>query len=996
MWNSFWRSRDRFSLEQLRYYSMYLTDQLTKVEIISEVNKGFVIEALRSIAELITYGDQHDPSFFEFFMEKQVMGEFIRVLKLTRTVSVPLQLLQTDEVVSFPLYVEAIRFAFHEESMVRTAVRAITLNVYHDRNPGPDSMSAIIAATDEIEDNLYYFSDVVSAGIPDVGRLITDGIMMILIFPLLLPSLGVMPNNDMQDAAAPSLYLLCCILRIVKIKDLANTIAEAFTKSSRGNFNCFISDHDFTSECQGLDGDNLTKEVLLAYVTKGSDVLVLGSLSVLAILLQTKELDESMLDGLGILPQRKQHKKLLLQALVGEGSGEEQLFPSKSNRDGIGNDINVYHKKIKEQYGVSFLPSDVGISPRIHRFQEGERMMRWHGSVLCTRFSVILGRVKRDRVSFGYWKFVMDRELELEKMLDRFWEVFNNPQGLPPKRNKEHATTLLEGQANTCEASGIIRPNQSAFSGSLLLVKKKDNSWRLCMDYKALDKVPVLNKFPIPVIYELLDEVHGAKYFSKLDLKSGYHQVGVKSSDIHKTTFRTHEGHYEYLVMPFGLMNTPSTFQVLMNDIFRCMLRNCVIVFSYDILIYSQDWETCMQHLAEVFLVFDKKLVANTKKCHFAQVAIEYLVHIVSNEGVAMIQARKFVKDYEKLAKPLTALTKIDGFRWTPSAYEKELMAIALAIEHWRSYLLGKNFTMMHEEGRFHSLIHVPEWENNDDIMEEPQTWVLLELWAEYWYNTNFHSSIGTTPFEVVYGPSPLVITKFLPRETCVEAVQCTESAEATSALSSSAHEKLGQSKRVEKSFSTGEWVFLKLKPHWQQSLKSKICPKLAPMVLSKLQGELQLPPESRMHPVFHVSLLKKAVGTYDIEKALLTGLDLEIAGDAVLAAVLATCILKGNWFWSIGKGDQLKGTKLILKRAALIAAQAGLDNRLIIWRVYERRNRRVRECYIGEAEEREGIFWVLEKLRCKIEPADFPPCECEKELHVLGIIASQSLLLVS
>ncbi|XP_027919665.1 protein TRANSPARENT TESTA 9-like isoform X1 [Vigna unguiculata] len=473
MWNSFWRSRDRFSLDQLRY----LTDQLTKVQIINEVNKGFVIEALRSIAELITYGDQHDPSFFEFFMEKQVMGEFIRVLKLTRTVSVPLQLLQTvsimvqnlksehaiyymfsneyinylitypfdfrneellsyyisflraisgklnkntvsllvkthgDEVVSFPLYVEAIRFAFHEESMVRTAVRTVTLNVYHvgddsvnryitstphkdyfsnlvsffrkqsmdlnkllsdtQLNPGPDSMSAIIAAIDEIEDNLYYFSDVVSAGIPDVGRLITDGIMMILTFPLLLPSLRVMPNNDMQHGAAPSLYLLCCILRIVKIKDLANTIAaalfypsKAFTNSSQGfHSDGILVQNDCTSSNLSL------REVLLAYVTKGNDVLVLGSLSVLAILLQTKELDESMLDGLGILPQRKQHKKLLLQALVGEGSGEEQLFSSKSNRDGIGTDINVYHQKIKEQYGVSFLPSDAGISPHIHRFQ---------------------------------------------------------------------------------------------------------------------------------------------------------------------------------------------------------------------------------------------------------------------------------------------------------------------------------------------------------------------------------------------------------------------------------------------------------------------------------------------------------------------------------------------------------------------------------------------------------------------------------------------------
>ncbi|XP_020235670.1 protein TRANSPARENT TESTA 9 [Cajanus cajan] len=517
MWFSFWRSRDRFSLDQLRY----LADQLTKVQIVNEVNKDFVIEALRSIAELITYGDQHDPSFFEFFMEKQVVGEFVRVLKLSRTMSIPLQLLQTvsimiqnlrsehaiyymfsnehmnylitypfdfrneellsyyisflraisgklnkntisllvktrnDEIVSFPLYVEAIRFAFHEESMVRTAVRTVTLNVYHVgdecvnryiasaphtdyfsnlvsffrnqcmdlnrlvsetlKNPGPDSTSAIIAAVDEIEDNLYYFSDVISAGIPDVGRLITDSILMLLIFPILLPSLRLLDVNDMQSGVVTSLYLLCCILRIVKIKDLANTIVvalfyplEALTTFSRGKVNGYISDLGFTSVSQEPDNDNIAKcnaecltvnvpnpssspsfhsesmsedncsnsnlalrEVFLAYITKGNDLQVLGSLSVLATLLQTKELDESMLDRLGILPQRKQHKKQLLQALVGEDSGEEQLFSSENSlaRDGSGCELDVYLEKIKEQYGLSFLSSDFITSPRVPRFQ---------------------------------------------------------------------------------------------------------------------------------------------------------------------------------------------------------------------------------------------------------------------------------------------------------------------------------------------------------------------------------------------------------------------------------------------------------------------------------------------------------------------------------------------------------------------------------------------------------------------------------------------------
>ncbi|KAI4335345.1 hypothetical protein L6164_013999 [Bauhinia variegata] len=516
MWFSFWRSRDRFSLDELRY----LTDQLTKVQIVNEVNKDFVIEALRSIAELITYGDQHDPGFFEFFMEKQVMGEFVRILKLSRTVSVPLQLLQTvsimiqnlksehaiyymfsnehmnylitysfdfrneeilsyyisflraisgklnkntisllvktrgDEVVSFPLYVEAIRFAFHEENMVRTAVRTVTLNVYHVgddsvnryitsaphvdyfsnlisffrnqcinlnrlvsetlKNPGPDSTSTIIATVDEIEDNLYYFSDIVSAGIPDVGRLITDSILMLLIFPLLFPSLRIVAVNDMQSGVVTSLYLLCCILRIVKIKDLANTIAatlfcplEAVIKSSGAKVNGHICDHRFAPESQGSDNGSLTKcdaggstihlphssdsgfhpenvitqidcsnsnmafrEVLLAYLTNGDDIQVLGSLGVFATLLQTKELEESMLDALGILPQRKQHKKLLLQALVGEDSGEEQLFSSGSfMKDGIGSEFDVYMEKIKGQYGVFSPSSEAGTSPRAHRFQ---------------------------------------------------------------------------------------------------------------------------------------------------------------------------------------------------------------------------------------------------------------------------------------------------------------------------------------------------------------------------------------------------------------------------------------------------------------------------------------------------------------------------------------------------------------------------------------------------------------------------------------------------
>ncbi|KAJ3700836.1 hypothetical protein LUZ61_004541 [Rhynchospora tenuis] len=290
-------------------------------------------------------------------------------------------------------------------------------------------------------------------------------------------------------------------------------------------------------------------------------------------------------------------------------------------------------------------------------------------------------------------------------------------QGLPPPREIEFSIDLEPGTLPISKApyrmapaelkelkiqlddllnKGFIRPSISPWGAPVLFVRKKDGTLRLCIDYRDLNKVTIKNKYPLPRIDDLFDQLQGSSVYSKIDLRTGYHQLRIKPDDVEKTAFRSRYGHYEYLVMPFGLTNAPAAFMDLMNRVFRDMLDVCVVVFIDDILVYSRNSEEHATHLRMVLeRLREHKLYAKFSKCDFWMNQISFLGHTISQEGLAVdpekIKSiiewaspknvtevrcflgltgyyRRFVPNYAKLAKPLTQLLKKDnGFVWEES-----------------------------------------------------------------------------------------------------------------------------------------------------------------------------------------------------------------------------------------------------------------------------------------------------------------------------------------
>ena len=290
-------------------------------------------------------------------------------------------------------------------------------------------------------------------------------------------------------------------------------------------------------------------------------------------------------------------------------------------------------------------------------------------------------------------------------VMREFEDVFpDEVPRLPPNKEVEFSIDLVPGtgpismapaelvelkkQIEELMEKQFIRPSTSPWGAPVLLVKKKDESSCLCVDYRQLNKMTIKNKYPLPRIHDLMDQLHGSSMFSKLDLQSGYHQILVKVDDVQKTAFRSRYGHYEYVVMPFSVTNAPAVFMDYMNRIFQPFLDKFVVVFIDDILIYSKTREQHAEHLRLVLGVLrEKHLYAKLSKCEFWMDEVQFLGHVISAQGIAVDPAkveavvkwespkstteiksfvglagyyRIFIEGFSKIVAPLTLLTRKD------------------------------------------------------------------------------------------------------------------------------------------------------------------------------------------------------------------------------------------------------------------------------------------------------------------------------------------------
>src|SRR5436190_7368487 len=337
---------------------------------------------------------------------------------------------------------------------------------------------------------------------------------------------------------------------------------------------------------------------------------------------------------------------------------------------------------------------------------------------------------------------------------------------------------------------GFIRPSTSPFGSPVLFVKKPDGSLRLCIDYRALNRITIKNRYPLPLISELLDRLKGAKFFTKLDVREAFNRLRIAHGDEFKTAFRTRYGHFEYLVMPFGLCNAPGSFQAYINDVIREYLDKFAVAYLDDILIYSNTLEEHIEHVRLVLKkLFAHGLFVKLEKCEFHVQKISFLGFVISPEGISMDPARistisdwpiprsvtdiqiflgfanfyrRFIDGYSRVVMPITSLLRTKGnppFEWTPAAQEafdrlKYLFTSAPILRHFdpdlqitlhsdsSGFALSGIISQPHLDHNGHSLLHpVAYWsrkctpaECNYDIHDREMLAIVecMKHWRHY------------------------------------------------------------------------------------------------------------------------------------------------------------------------------------------------------------------------------------------------------------------------
>ncbi|GBG90891.1 hypothetical protein CBR_g51398 [Chara braunii] len=380
----------------------------------------------------------------------------------------------------------------------------------------------------------------------------------------------------------------------------------------------------------------------------------------------------------------------------------------------------------------------------IHKLPNGRsiKLQKFKASSLidnygCMCASSFYNYYKQNREKGMYLVFVSEKgeavksPPEIEKVIAQYSDLFEEPTGVVERevvlvievvpgskvprgriyRMSPAEFDELRRQLKELTEKGWIRPSTSPYGAPVLFVPKKGGPLRMCIDYRGLNAITVKNAEPLPRIDDLLDRVQGCRYFTKIDLKSGYHQIAVRPEDQHKTAFQTRYGLYEFVVMPFGLCNAPGTFQHAMNRIFHDYLDKFIVVYLDDILIFSRTVEEHLEHLKIVLgLLRQHQYKVNLDKCEFGRTKILYLGHEISADGLRPEDAnvasmrdwprpqtvtevrsflgmtgyyRPFVKNYSTIDSSLTDLTRLDTqWEWTEEC-EASFKQLKYALTHY-------------------------------------------------------------------------------------------------------------------------------------------------------------------------------------------------------------------------------------------------------------------------------------------------------------------------